>query len=97
MPQFTSRGVEQNQELLALLHRMADEKNATPAQISLAWMLCKKPYLVPIPGSRKVKRMKENADAAEILLTVDEITALDEALDTMEMSDVFGGSQIKKN
>ena len=41
--------------------------------------------------------MKENADAAEILLTVDEITALDEALDTMEMSDVFGGSQIKKN
>lgn len=97
MPQFTSRGVEQNQELLALLHRMADEKNATPAQISLAWMLCKKPYLVPIPGSRKVERMKENADAAEILLTVDEITALDEALDTMEMSDVFGGSQIKKN
>lgn len=97
MPQFTSRGVEQNQELLALLHRMADEKNATPAQISLAWMLCKKPYLVPIPGSRKVERMKENADAAEILLTVDEITALDEALDTMEMSDVFGGSKIKKN
>ena len=53
MPQFSSEGVEQNQELLALLHRIADEKNATPAQISLAWMLCKKPYLVPIPGATR--------------------------------------------
>ena len=97
MPQFTGEGVDQNQELLALLHRMAKEKDATSAQISLAWMLCKKPYLVPIPGSRKVERMQENADAANVVLTAEEVKSLDEALDTMEMSDVFGGSQIKKN
>ena len=95
MPQFSSEGVEQNQELLALLHRIADEKNATPAQISLAWMLCKKPYLVPIPGSRKIERMKENADAADVVLTAEEVNALDDALNAMEMSEVFGGTKIK--
>lgn len=97
MPQFTNEGVDRNQELLTLLHKLAEEKNATPAQISLAWMLCKKPYLVPIPGSRKTERMRENAGAADIPLTASEVTALDEALDTMEMSDVFGGSKVKKN
>ena len=97
MPQFTNEGVDRNQELLMLLHKLAEEKNATPAQISLAWMLCKKPYLVPIPGSRKTERMRENAGAADIPLTASEVTALDEALDTMEMSDVFGGSKVKKN
>ena len=96
MPQFTSESVDKNKELLALLYRMAKEKKATPAQISLAWILCKKPYLVPIPGSRKEERLKENAGAADIILTADELAALDKALDTMEMSEVFGGSKIKK-
>lgn len=94
MPQFSSQGMEQNQELLALLHKTAQEKSAAPAQISLAWMLCKKPYLVPIPGSRKVERLQVNADAAEIVLTDSEVKALDAALDSMEMSDVFGGSKV---
>lgn len=94
MPQFTSEAVDKNQELLALLHRMAEEKNATPAQISLVWILCKKPYLVPIPGSRKKDRLQENAGAADIILTAGEVTALDEALDAMDLSDVFGGSRV---
>lgn len=51
---------------------------------------------MPIPGSRKEERLKENAGAADIILTASEMTALDEALETMEMSDVFGGSKIKK-
>lgn len=97
MPQFTREGIDKNQELLALLHRMAEEKKGTPAQISLAWMLCKKPYLVPIPGSRKKERLLENAGAADVVLTQEEVKALDDALDAMEMSDVFGGSKIKKN
>ena len=96
MPQFTQEGMEQNRELLALLHRLAEEKDATPAQISLAWMLCKKPYIVPIPGTRKFERMKENAGAADVVLTVAEVRALDEALDGMKMSEVFGGSKIVK-
>lgn len=97
MPQFTREGIDKNQELLALLHRMAEEKKGTPAQISLAWMLCKKPYLVPIPGSRKKERLLENAGATDVVLSQEEVKALDDALDGMEMSDVFGGSKIKKN
>lgn len=97
MPQFGDAGIEKNQKLLGLLYRTAQEKNATPAQISLAWMLCKKPYIVPIPGTRKADRMKENSDAAQISLTAEEIRLLDDALDNMEMSEVFGGSKVIKN
>lgn len=96
MPQFTDEAVEQNQELLHLLHYMAETKDATPAQISMAWMLCKKPWIVPIPGTRKQGRLMENAGAAEIKLSADEVTALDHALDHIKMSAVFGGSKIMR-
>lgn len=96
MPQFAPEAVTKNQELLNLLYTMAEIKNATPAQISLAWMICKKPNIVPIPGTRKFDRLKENAGAAEIELSVQEIQQLDHALDNMEMSEVFGGSKIIK-
>lgn len=96
MPQFSADGMAQNRELLELLHKMAEEKNATPAQISLAWMLCKKPYIVPIPGTRKKERLAENAKAADVELTAAEVAALDHALDNMKMSAVFGGTEIKK-
>ena len=72
------------------------DKNATPSQISLAWMMCKKPYIVPIPGTRKTERSKENAAASDIVLTSNEIAEIDSALDNMEMSPVFGGSKIIK-
>lgn len=97
MPQFSGQAIDKNAQLLALLHRTAADKNATPAQISLAWMLCKKPYLVPIPGTRNEGRMKENALAADIRLTDSEVKALDDALDGMEMSEVFGGSRVLKS
>ena len=96
MPQFTTEGIDKNASLLALLQGMAQEKQATPAQISLAWMLCKKPYIVPIPGTRKLNRLEENAGASEIFLTKEEVEALDQALSSMEMSDVFGGTPTKK-
>lgn len=96
MPQFTTEGIDKNASLLALLQGMAEEKQATPAQISLAWMLCKKPYVVPIPGTRKLNRLEENAGASEIFLTKEEVEALDQALSSMEMSDVFGGTPTKK-
>lgn len=94
MPQFSGQGIDENRKLLALLDRTAKEKCATPAQISLAWMLCKKQYLVPIPGTRNKDRMLENADASSIRLTASEVKALDDALDRMEMSDVFGGTKV---
>ena len=96
MPQFTPEGMEQNRALLGLIHQLAEEKQATPAQVSLAWMLCKRSYIVPIPGTRKLERMKENAGAAEISLSASEVQTLDNALDNMKMSAVFGGTQIKK-
>ncbi|MCM1328101.1 MAG: aldo/keto reductase [Ruminococcus sp.] len=94
MPQFTEKGMEQNRALLELIAKIADEKNATSAQISLAWMMCKKPYIVPIPGTRKIERLRENAAAAEVILTANEVAAIDSALENMEMSEVFGGSKI---
>lgn len=96
MPQFTSEALDQNRELLALLHRISTKKHATPAQVSLAWMLCKHPWIVPIPGTRKENRMLENAGAAEIYLSQEEVTSLDEALDSINMSAVFGGTPVHK-
>ncbi len=55
-------------------------------------MLCKKPWIVPIPGTRSVDRLKENAGASEVMLTDDEVTELNEALDRIPMSAMFGGS-----
>lgn len=94
MPQFQQESFEKNRELMAFILRLADEHHATPSQISLAWMLCKKPWIVPIPGTRHLCRLKENAGASDIKLTASEVDAIDEALDTMPMSEVFGGSKI---
>lgn len=91
MPQFTKEGVAQNAELLTLIENKAQEKNATPAQVSLAWMLAKKPYIVPIPGTRKISRLQENFGAADITLTADEVAQIDRLLEQMPMSPVFGG------
>ena len=77
MPQFTPEAADQNRALLQTLRNLAEEKHATPAQISLSWMLCKKPYIVPIPGSRKVDRMRENAGAAEVVLSPEEVETMD--------------------
>ena len=93
MPQFSDKAIDENQGLLKLLHDMAEQKNATPAQISMAWMLCKKPWIVPIPGTRKPERMKENAGAAEVMLSPGEVKALDDALNSMKMSAVYGEMQ----
>ena len=93
LEEFTAEAMDQNQKLLALLQDMAMEKNATPAQFSLAWMLCKKPWIVPIPGTRKLERLRENAGAADVVLTPSEVSALDDALDTIPMSEMDAGSR----
>lgn len=93
MPQFKPEAYEENKELFALLRKLAQEKGATPAQISLAWMLCKKPYIVPIPGTRKQNRLKENAGVWDIVLTKQEIRAIDVRIEQMSMSPVFGCTQ----
>lgn len=95
MPQFSQEGMEKNKELIQRLQELSAQKNATPAQLSLAWMLAKKPWIVPIPGTRKPDRLEENARSAEIRLTKEEVKELDTMLDTIPMSEVFGGSRIK--
>ncbi len=59
-------------------------------------MICKKPYIVPIPGTRKYERLKENAGAADIILSSDEVAEIDRRLDNTKMSAVFGGSKTHK-
>ena len=94
MPQYQPENIERNRELLELLKNTAEEKKATPAQISLAWMLCKKPYIVPIPGTRKPERLTENLGAAEVELSAAEVAALDAALERIPMSEVYGGAPV---
>lgn len=90
MPQYQQAEMEKGRVLLDMIGALAKEKNATPAQISLAWMLCKKPYIVPIPGTTKTERIRENAAAADVILTPEEIQKIDAQLDTMDLK-VFGG------
>ena len=96
MPQFSPEGMDKNEELIRRLREIAAQKNASPAQISLAWMLAKKPWIVPIPGTRKFERLSENAKAADVKLTKQEVEVLDRMLDTVPMSQVFGGSRIEE-
>jgi len=96
MPQFKAENYDKNKDLFNLLNNLAKDKNATPTQISLAWMLCKKPYIVPIPGTRKIERLIENLGSADIDLSKEEVSNIDNALNNMKMSEVFGGSAIKE-
>src|SRR5213594_1915880 len=79
LPRFTPQARKANQALVDLLHDMAKRKNATPAQIALAWLLAQKPWIVPIPGTTKLKRLEENIGAAEIELTADDLREIDRA------------------
>lgn len=93
MPQFKSDSVDKNEELLNMLNSIATEKYATPSQISLAWLMSK--GIVPIPGTRKQTSLEENTGAADISLTQNEVSKIDTLLNTMEMSEVFGGHKAK--
>lgn len=90
MPQYTEEGYAKAKDLLEMLTEMAEEKHASMGQLSLAWMINKKPYIVPIPGSRKLERLKENLGAGDIVFTKEEIAMIDAKLDTMDFA-VFGG------
>lgn len=80
LPRFTPDALKANQALVELINKFAAQKNATPAQIALAWLLAKKPWIVPIPGTRKLERLEENIGATNIELTANDITAIESAL-----------------
>jgi len=78
-PRFGPDARRANRAFVDLLARIAERKNATPAQIALAWLLAQKPWIVPIPGTTKVHRMEENAAAADLGLTPDDLAEIDDA------------------
>jgi aryl-alcohol dehydrogenase-like predicted oxidoreductase len=77
LPRFTPEAMEKNQALVNLLKRIAERKKATPAQIALAWLLAQKPWIVPIPGTTKLNRLRENAGAASVKLTPDDLREIE--------------------
>lgn len=86
LPRFKPENLEANQVLVDLIKKIAARKNATPAQIALAWVLAQKPWIVPIPGTRKLDRLEENLGALDVELTSEELRDLNDALSKIEIS-----------
>ena len=85
IPRFRPENIDANQALVVLLNRFAEQKKATPGQIALAWLLAKKPWIVPIPGTTKLYRLEENIGAAEIALTADELREIEDAASSVSV------------
>ena len=79
-PRFTPEAIKANRVVIDLLERIASQKNATPAQIALAWLLAQKPWIVPIPGSRKLERLEENIGAVNVELTAGDLNQIENAM-----------------
>ncbi len=79
LPRFTPEALKANQALVDLIAKVAKQKNTTPAQIALAWILAQKPWIVPIPGTTKLNRLEENIGAVSIELTEDDLRDIDDA------------------
>jgi aryl-alcohol dehydrogenase-like predicted oxidoreductase len=85
LPRFTPEARKANRALVDLLGEIAKRKNATPAQIALAWLLAQKPWIVPIPGTTKLKRLEENVGAVEVELTRDNLSEIEGAASQIEV------------
>jgi aryl-alcohol dehydrogenase-like predicted oxidoreductase len=85
LPRFTPKARKANQALVDLLRTTADRKEATPAQIALAWLLAQKPWIVPIPGTTKLERLDENIGASEVELTPDDLAEIERAASQIEV------------
>src|SRR4029434_3259733 len=85
LPRFTPEARKANRALVDLLGDIAKRKNATPAQIALAWLLAQKPWVVPIPGHTKLKRLEENVGAVEVELTGDDLREMESAASQIEV------------
>lgn len=91
---ITDENLERYQPLLRYLAELGEEKATTPGQLAIAWVLAQKPYIVPIPGMRSVKRLEENAKAAELALSPEELATIDAILAAVEEGNFLtnGGS-----
>jgi aryl-alcohol dehydrogenase-like predicted oxidoreductase len=85
VPRFSAENRKANQPLVDVIHSFAEQRKATPAQIALAWLLAKKPWIVPIPGTTKLARLEENLGAAAIQLSPDDVRALEEVSSAVKL------------
>ena len=85
MPRFTQEAIKTNSAMVSLLLDIAKTKNATPAQIALAWLLAQKPWIVPIPGTTRLERLKENLASQNVVLTQEDLVRLDRANDDLKI------------
>ncbi|WP_445629243.1 aldo/keto reductase [Nostoc sp. DSM 114167] len=85
LPRFTKEALKANQALIDLLGSIAEQKQATPAQIAIAWLLAQKPWIVPIPGTTKLHRLDENIGAVSVELTPDDLRDIDDAASKIEV------------
>ncbi|MGA7721763.1 MAG: aldo/keto reductase [Ignavibacteriaceae bacterium] len=86
VPRFSPENRKANQTIVDLLNEIAKDKNATPAQIALAWLLARKPWIVPIPGTTKMRRLEENISAASISLNPVELNNINSALEKISIT-----------
>jgi len=84
-PRFTAEAIRANRGVVELLERIASQHDATPAQIVLAWLLAQKPWIVPIPGTRKLHRLDENLGAVDIELTADDLQEIEAAMSQIKV------------
>jgi aryl-alcohol dehydrogenase-like predicted oxidoreductase len=85
VPRFTPEARKANQAMVDLLRSIGERKNATPAQLALAWLLAQKPWIVPIPGTTKLHRLEENMGAVSVELTADDLREIDDAASEIEV------------
>jgi aryl-alcohol dehydrogenase-like predicted oxidoreductase len=84
-PRFTQQAIKANRVVIDLLENIGKQKGATPAQIALAWLLAQKPWIVPIPGSRKLERLDENNGAVDIQLTANDLSEIENAMSQIKV------------
>ena len=85
IPRFNSENLQQNMKLVEYVQALAKDKNVTPAQIALAWLLAQKPWIVPIPGTKKITRVQENLDSVKVKFTTEELIQIREKLNSIEI------------
>lgn len=86
VPRFAAEAIEANEKLVVLLSELAAGKGVTSAQIALSWLLAKKPWIVPIPGTTKLHRLEENMGAADVVLSPEDLGKITQALDTVKIT-----------
>ncbi|WP_320068418.1 aldo/keto reductase [Micromonospora sp. RTGN7] len=96
IPRFDTDARQANQTLVDLLNTIAARKNATPAQIALAWLLAQKPWIVPIPGTRKLNRLEENLGAADVQLTAEDLREIEDTSAKIEIQGARYPEQLER-